>query len=137
MTTARYGALAAILASTALVTMAPTAAVNAAGPNPARVDNFMLVDAGFEAHELYRLSDAPAIVLITQQNGDKVTQELAPAINAMAASYGAKGVEFRMLNSSLKDTQPAIAAEVAKVGYKVPVLMDANQLVGESLGVTR
>jgi len=137
MTTARYGALAAILASTVLVSMAPTAAVNAAGPNPARVDNFMLVDSGFEAHELYRLSDAPAIVLITQMNGDKVTQDQAPAINQMAAAYGAKGVEFRMLNSSLKDTREAIAAEVQKVGYKVPVLMDANQLVGESLGVTR
>jgi hypothetical protein len=149
MTTVRLSALAVLLASTALVSgcasdsSAPHAmaaagsAVNAAANAPARVDNFMLVDSGFEAHELYRLSDAPAVVLITQANGDKVTQGLAPAINEMAATYGAKGVEFRMLNSNLKDTRESIAAEVQKVGYKVAVLMDANQLVGESLGVSR
>ncbi|HEY2750955.1 MAG TPA: hypothetical protein VGI62_06315, partial [Phenylobacterium sp.] len=30
---------------------------------PRRVDNFMLVDADMEAHELYRLADAKAVVL--------------------------------------------------------------------------
>ena len=42
-----------------------------------------------------------------------------------------------MLNSSLKDSREAIQAEAKKAGYDAPVLMDGNQLVGESLGVTR
>jgi mono/diheme cytochrome c family protein len=111
--------------------------VNAAATTARHVDNFMLVDANLEAHELYRLADAPAIVLITQANGDKTIQGLAPTLKTLAESYGAKGVEFRMLNSSLKDSREAIQAEAQKVGYTLPILMDANQLVGEGLGVTR
>ncbi|MBS0363333.1 MAG: redoxin domain-containing protein, partial [Proteobacteria bacterium] len=111
--------------------------VAATAASPTRVDNFMLVDQNLEAHELYRLADAPAIVLVTQQNGDAVVQKLAPQINKIAADYGAKRVEFMMINSSAKDTMAAIQAEATKVGYKVPVLMDDKQIIGESLGVTR
>jgi len=69
---------------------------------PATVDNFMLVDQNLEAHELYRLGDAKAVVLVTQANGDAAMRGLAPALKALKANYGAKGVEFAMLNSSLK-----------------------------------
>jgi len=147
MSTVRFGVL-ALLASTALLSscatdqtapsaMAAGSAINASATTPATVDNFMLVDANLEAHELYRLADAPAIVLVTQANGDKTIQGLAPTLDGLAKTYGAKGVEFRMLNSSLKDSREAIQAEAQKVGYTLPILMDANQLVGESLGVTR
>ena len=30
-----------------------------------------------------------------------------------------------------------LLAEATKVGYKIPVLMDDKQIIGESLGVTR
>ena len=113
------------------------AAKPASAAAAARVDNFLLVDANFEAHELYRMSDAKAVVLVTQSNGDAVTRALAPTLKALKAAYGAKGVEFMMLNSNLKDTRDAIAAEGQKVGYDTPILMDSYQLVGESLGVTR
>ncbi|WP_293904546.1 redoxin domain-containing protein [Phenylobacterium sp.] len=147
MTTARLSVL-ALLASTALVagcasdTGAPQAmgkasAVNASATMRANVDNFMLVDANLEAHELYRLSDAPAVVIVTQANGDAVLQGEAPALKTLAARYGAKGVEFMMMNSSLKDSREAIQAEARKAGYDLPILMDAYQIVGESLGVTR
>jgi hypothetical protein len=119
-------------ASSALSAAAPVAATA-----PMRVDNFLLVDQNLVAHELYRLSDAPAVVLVTQQNGDAVIRGLAPKVNRIAADYGAKGVEFMMLNSSLKDGMEAIQAEATKAGYKLPVLMDGNQIIGETLGVTR
>ena len=77
---------------------------------PTRVDNFMLVDQNLEAHELYRLADAPAIVLVTQQNGDAVIRGLAPQLNKIAADYGAKRVEFMMINSSQKDSMESIQA---------------------------
>ncbi|HEY3947809.1 redoxin domain-containing protein [Phenylobacterium sp.] len=111
--------------------------VAATAAMPSRVDNFMLVDQNLEAHELYRLADAPAVVLVTQQNGDAVVQKLAPQINKIAADYGAKRVEFMMINSSPKDSMESIQAEATKVGYKAPVLMDDKQIIGESLGVTR
>ncbi len=136
-----------LLTSTALISgcstdgapqaMGSASAVNAAATTPASVDNFMLVDTGLDAHELYRMTAAPAVVLITQANGDAVIQKLAPAINAMAATYGAKGVKVLMLNSNLKDSREAILAEAQKVGFTAPILMDVNQLVGGSLGVAR
>src|SRR6185437_15927699 len=104
---------------------------------PMRVTNFLLVDQNLEAHELYRLADAPAVVLVTQANGDGVIRGLAPQLNKLAADYGARGVEFMMLNPSAKDSMEAIQAEAVKAGYMIPVLMDSNQIIGESLGVTR
>jgi hypothetical protein len=112
-------------------------ATGAAATAPAKVDNFMLVDADMEAHELYRLADAKAVVIVTQSNGDAVVRGQASALKALKAAYAAKGVEFMMLNSSLKDSREAIQAEAAKAGFDTPILMDSNQLVGESLGVTR
>jgi hypothetical protein len=148
MKSAHLGVL-GLLASTALISgcasdatgpqarAAQGAAVNAAASAPASVDNFMLVDANLEAHELYRLSDAPAVVLVTQANGDAVIRGLAPELKALAAGYGATGDELMMLNSSLKDSREAILAEAGKAGFALPILMDSNQLVGEGLGVTR
>jgi AhpC/TSA family len=146
MINARLSVL-ALLATTALYGCAsdgaaPTAAaqgsaVNAAATAPMAVDNFMLVDANLEAHELHRMGDALAVVLITQANGDAVIQKHAPIVNDLVASYDAKGVEILMLNSSLNDSREAILAEAQKVGFKAPIMMDRNQLVGSSLGVSR
>jgi hypothetical protein len=119
-------------AANALASSAPVAATT-----NAHVDNFMLADQNLVAHELYRLGDAPAVVIVTQANGDSVVRGLAPQLNRLAADYGAKGVEVLMLNSTAKDTMAGIRAEAGKAGYKIPVLMDNNQLIGEALGVTR
>jgi len=80
-------ALAYSASATATTAMAPTS-----------VDNFMLVDANMEAHELYRLADAKAVVIVSQSNGDAVMRGLAPSLKALKAAYAAKGVEFMMLN---------------------------------------
>lgn len=104
---------------------------------PVVVDNFMLVDATLEAHELYQLSDAPAVVIVTQANGDAVVRGFAPQLKSLTLAYGPKGVEFLMLNSSLGDTRESILAEAKTAGYVVPILLDRYQLVGEALGVTR
>ena len=48
---------------------------------PARVDNFMLVDAQrLEAHELYRLGDAKAIVLVSTGVGCPIARAMTPAL---------------------------------------------------------
>jgi len=108
---------------------APAAAVSAP------VNNFLLVDQNFEAHELYRLSDAKAVVIVTQANGDAVIRGLAPQLKALKAKYGPQGVEFFLLNS--KDKFDTVKPEADKAGYDWPVLIDDNQIIGESLGVTK
>src|SRR4051812_26945708 len=112
-------------------------AAESAAAQPMRVDNFMLVDQDLAAHELYRLSDKPAIVLITQMNGCPISRSQAPAYKELQQQFAAKGVEFMMLNSATQDTRETIQKEAKDAGYDMPILMDANQLVGESLGVQR
>ncbi|HLZ75117.1 redoxin family protein [Phenylobacterium sp.] len=131
-----YGCTTAPSANSALRS-AQGASASEAVASPSRVDNFLLADADLRAWELHRMSDQKAVVLVTQSNGDAVIRSEAPALKALKAAYAAKGVQFLMLNSNLKDSREAIQAEAAKAGYDTPVLMDSYQLVGESLGVTR
>ncbi|HZZ30361.1 MAG TPA: redoxin domain-containing protein [Phenylobacterium sp.] len=146
MSSAKFGLLALFASAAALVgctsdqssnALTHGAGVAANAPMATSVDNFMLVDANMEAHELYRLADAKAIVIVSVANGDAAMRSEAPALKALKAAYAAKGVEFMMINSNLKDSREAIQAEATKAGYDTPILMDSNQLVGESLGVTR
>jgi hypothetical protein len=110
------------------VPVATTAAV------PAKVDPFRLVDAVGRAHDLYRLKDATAVVLV--MHGADVSKTGAE-LEKLKAAYGDKGVEFFMLNSTLGADRDKVAAEARKIGLTVPVLMDDQQLVGEQLGATR
>ena len=104
---------------------------------PLTADNFRLTDQNLQSHELYRLRDAKAVVLITQMNGCPVSRNTAGAIHALQQAYAGKGVEFMMLNSSPIDTRDDILEEAKTYGYDLPILMDRDQLVGEQLGVTR
>jgi len=131
-----YGCASDNGAPNALASGSAAAAVETASA-PATVDNFMLADQTLMGHELYRLADAKAIVVITQANGCPISRSLAPAVRELKAKYGAQGVEFLMLNSALQDSREAIAKEADEFDFGVPVLLDSNQLVGEQLGVTR
>ncbi|HZZ70169.1 MAG TPA: redoxin domain-containing protein [Phenylobacterium sp.] len=105
---------------------------------PAKVDNFMLVDAQhLEAHELYRMSDDKAIVLVSTGVGCQIARAMTPALKALRDKYKAQGVEVMLVDSNLQDSRDAIAAEAKDYGIDIPILMDSNQLVGEALGVTR
>jgi hypothetical protein len=114
-----------------------SATETATAPMPATVDNFMLVDQNLQAHELYRLADAKAIVIVSTANGCPIARAMTPALKALRDKYAAQGVEFMLLDSALQDSREAIQAEAKDYGQDIPILMDANQLVGESLGVTR
>jgi len=104
---------------------------------PVTVDDFRLPDQNMHSHELRRLGDASAVVLITQANNCPVSRNTNAAVKALQDQYSAKGVEIFMLNSTPSDTREAIVAEAKAYGYNLPILMDTNQLVGEQLGVTR
>ncbi len=102
-----------------------------------RVDDFQLIDHEGVAHQLYYYDDASAIVLMTQGNGCPIVRNALPALRAVRDAYTDKGVVFFLLNSNIQDNARSIAAEVEEFGFDLPVLVDENQLVGESLGVTR
>jgi hypothetical protein len=145
MKTARIGVL-SLLAGAAVVTggwfavgNAPSASATetASTALPATVDNFMLVDQNLQAHELYRMGDAKAIVLVSYGVGCPIVRSMTPTLKALRDQYAKQGVEFLLLDSNLQDSRQAVAEETKEFGQDIPVLMDTNQLVGESLGVTR
>ncbi len=103
----------------------------------ARIANFKLKDQSGRAYELYKMTDAKAIVLTMHTKGCPIGQQLTPDFKELQAKYEAKGVKFLMLNSNLYDTPAAIAEEMKSFGSTIPVLKDADQKVGEPLGVER
>ena len=98
---------------------------------PERADDFQLTDHMRMAHRLYYYGYAPAIVLMIGAHAN--TAEFAK----LTAAYKAKGVMTFMLDSNLGDSRDAVAADAAKQGFDIPILMDEQQLVGEALGVQR
>jgi peroxiredoxin len=102
-----------------------------------KIKNFKLADQNGKPYELYKMTDAKAIVLTMHTKGCPIGQQLQPDFKDMQAKYESKGVKFLMLNSNLYDTPAAIAEEVKSFGSTIPVLKDTDQSVGEPLGVER
>jgi hypothetical protein len=128
-------AVAAVLAG--VIGVASVTALPTEGAVPEKASNFRLTDTNRLSHELFYFKKAPAIVLMSQTNGSATSRAAAADLAKLQAAYKDKGVLFYMVNSNLGDSREEAAAEVKKQGFKVPVLMDDMQLVGESLGVQR
>ncbi|HVY88914.1 MAG TPA: hypothetical protein VG942_08605, partial [Hyphomonadaceae bacterium] len=112
---------------------APAPAITAVVP--AKADNFVLTDQTGFGHELYRYKESPAIVIVSQANGDAVSRKAAKTVKFLKATF--PSAQFFMLNSNPADTRAAIAAEAKAQGIDTPILMDSLQIIGESLGVTQ
>jgi len=112
----------------------------AASPNAAaaqHVGDFQLPDQRYIGRRLYKMEDAKAVVLVSYAAGDAQFRADAPALAALKAAYGGKGVEFLIIDPRLGDTRAKLAADAVATGLNVPVLFDYEQLVGESLNLTR
>jgi peroxiredoxin len=131
--------IAAGLACLALAGFAAPAGLAAETPNatPQHVDDFQLTDHTRLAQHLYYFGYSPAIVVMTRTNGSAFSREASQALEKLNAAYKDKGVVVWALDSNLSDSRDAVAAEAAKQNLTVPILMDEQQLVGESLGVQR
>src|SRR5262245_42559758 len=73
----------------------PTAEIK----TPATIADFTLSDQSGQAHELYKMTDAKAIVMVLQGVGCPIVQQLTPDIKDLQAKYESKGVKFLMLNA--------------------------------------
>ena len=102
-----------------------------------KIANFKLKDQTGKTHELYKMTDAKVIVLTMHTKGCPIGQQLMPDFNQLHAKYEPLGVRFLMLNSNTYDTPAMIAEEATDFSVKIPILKDADQSVGEPLGVER
>ena len=101
------------------------------------VENFELTDHNRMAQQLYYYRYAPAIVIMSRVEGSAWSDKAAAALQKLSDAYAAKGVIFFMLDSRLADRRDQVAEEAARMHVTIPVLMDEEQLAGESLGVQR
>jgi peroxiredoxin len=104
---------------------------------PATLANFTLADQNGVSHELYKMTDAAAIVVVMQGVGCPIVQQLTPDFKDLQATYESKGVKFLMLNANNQDTPAMIKAEADNFEITAPILKDEGQKVSEPLGVTR
>jgi len=102
-----------------------------------RIENFRLLDQAGASHELYYLSDAKAVVLMTYGNGCGIVQKSLPRLREIRDEYRARGVEFLLIDSNLQDDRETIAHEAKEFGNDLPILVDETQLIGEALGADR
>ena len=105
--------------------------------SPVKVDDFQLADQDFLAHQMGRLKDAKAIVLVTWDSRSAAAAAAAPAINALKGAHAAPAVELFLLDSTPKDARPEVEKALAAQKLNARVLFDYEQLVGEQLGVTK
>jgi mono/diheme cytochrome c family protein len=101
------------------------------------VQDFQLPDQTYFGRQLYRLGDAKAVVLISYASGDATVRRDAAAWMALKTAYAGKGVEFLALASRLGETRERVIPDAKAAGLEMPILFDAQQLVGEQLDVTR
>jgi peroxiredoxin len=99
--------------------------------------DFTLADQNGKTHELYKMTDAKAIVMVMQGVGCPIVQQITPDVKDLEAAYEPKGVKFLMLNANNQDTREMIKAEADNFDIKIPILKDVGQKVSEPLGVTR
>ncbi|MEM6539172.1 MAG: redoxin domain-containing protein, partial [Pseudomonadota bacterium] len=101
------------------------------------VDNFRLVDHTGLSHELFYHADASAVVIMTQGNGCPIVRNAVPEYRRLKEKFADAGIEFYLMNSNLQDNRDEIAAEAEEYEFGIPVLVDNNQIIGESMGVHR
>jgi mono/diheme cytochrome c family protein len=104
---------------------------------PPRVGDFQLSDQHYVGRRLYKMDDAKAVVLVSYAAGDKAFAADAPSLKALKDVYAGKGVEVLIIDPRAGDTRQMLAADKAAADLGIPVLFDYEQLVGESLALTR
>ena len=99
----------------------------------------MLVDAQhMEAHELYRMADDKAIVLVSTGVGCPIARAMTPALKALRDTHmlpRASRCSWSIWNLQAQPRRDRRRGQ--GIRHRHPDLMDSNQIVGESLGVTR
>lgn len=118
--------------------LAPAALLAAASAHatPVAVGDFGLIDHQGVQHQLTRLGDNKAIVVITQANNCADNIEMLPRYKHLRTTWGKKGVKMVMMNSA-GDSLDSVRKVAAAYDIDFPILMDESHLVASSLGVSK
>jgi hypothetical protein len=126
----------ALLASASVVLAAPAhASTPQAGP--AVVTDFGLIDHKGVQHQLTRLGNNKAVVIISQANSCQDNINQLPKYVTMRTQWEKKGVKFLMLNAEQGDSLDAVRRTASVYDIDFPIMKDESQLVAESLNISK
>lgn len=102
-----------------------------------RVGDFSLLDQRGDLHQMSRYQNRKAVVLLTSSSACPMASELATVYTQIQSRFFDLGYEFMVLNSRPSTDRDRVSREISQQELELPILMDENQLVSESLGVRR
>lgn len=124
---------------TALATLSAlmiTFGAGAVQANNDRAGDFALLDHQGFFHHMAWYDNNKAVVFLVHANGADETRSALRQLEQLRARYADDAVVFKLLNP-LGEERSSVAADVARLGTDLPVLIDDVQAVSESLGIER
>ncbi len=100
-----------------------------------RIGDFALLDESGYFHHMAWYDDHAVIALLVQANGSAATHQALPEFNALKSKYEQQGVEFFLINPLGNQDRALVKAEIADLGYDIPVLIDDTRVASEALGI--
>lgn len=102
-----------------------------------RAPNFVLQDAQGETHALADFRDKKAVVLVFLGTECPVANLYVPDLVALQEKYADQGVQFIAMNPNPGDSAEEIAKHAEEYKLSLPVWIDKDGRVAQTLGVTR
>ncbi len=99
-----------------------------------RRSDYALYDTQGGFHRFSRYNDSKGIVLYVQGNGCPIVRNGLTDFNEIVAEFG-DSFSFFMLNPNVQDGKEAIQKEAEDFQFKVPVLLDSNQVLTDVLNI--
>jgi peroxiredoxin len=128
----KSSAMASMLASSCLL----LSAQSQANGSVTTVGDFGLIDHQGVQHQLSRLGTNKALVVISQATSCAESIEALPRYKHLRTTWGKKGVQILLLNSS-SDSLESIRKQAAAYDIDFPILVDESHLVAANLGFTK
>lgn len=101
-----------------------------------KLDDFSLTGIDGKEHSFNGLMGKNGAVIVFLSAQCPVVKAYNDRINAVAADYAAKGINFIGINSNATEDLAWISSDAAQVGYKFPLLIDKGNVLADKLGAT-
>ena len=105
-------------------------------PVGTKLDDFSLTGIDGKEHSFNGLMGKNGAVIVFLSAQCPVVKAYNDRINAIAADYAAKGINFIGINSNATEDLAWISSDAAQVGYKFPLLIDKGNVLADKLGAT-
>lgn len=102
-----------------------------------RVGDFSLFDQRGDLHQMSRYKNRKGVVLLTSSSECPMSSKIATNYSKIKTNLLDLGFEFMVLDFGRSTDRDRMSREISQRDLGLPVLMDENQLVSESLGVRK